>query len=783
MIIIYIFNNPVIVFLMSILFLWSAIKIVKYLKEKKSFGSIPLVYRVTFLVSLSMIILSITLGGNILITFARNILPILTMIVLVGLYLLVRASIEIFKKIKNKEPIGIKQFVMLFFSLACIDFITIVYIGLDAGLGHSSTEIALAPLRFLFSFIIVVITPIVALLFYNYLRFAKPGKKKRTHFISYGVLIALVLLIALVWLSTAGWPPIVYAARHSHYSLAKFFLDLGADANAFDKHRGSTPLLYTVWNNDEKMARLLVDKGAKAGFSEWFHVCFRNRLEIAKMILENGQDPNIQFTERNTSPLLLAVSSNHPDLVKLLLEYGADVYFVGENKQNALDIARVKGFSRIEQLLLNPRVKHNIDQVKQTNQIRLLQAVSRGQLEHVRTLLDQGADINVKETKSGQTPLISASFKQRKKLAQLLLDREADVHAKDINGETALMAAAGKGNTSIVKMLLEKGADVNTKNNQGQTPLLKIAKNENLDMIGLLLENGADIDAKDKWEETALIIALHKQKLAAAKLLVDKGADIHVKDNFYGRTPLIWASNLGDIKLVKLLLEKGAQVNAEDKQYKTAIVHAAYNNHHQIRELLLKHGADPVYLKIFTKKIEKNQEVEVDNIEIHWTLQQTKDPKTKNLLAAVALGDVNKVNNLLDKEIINKKIYSLNDGTVLSWAAYCNQPRLVKHLIERGANVDARSDHNVTPLIEAAHLGHLEVVKILVQNGADVNAATKKGWTALMWSGKNGRVEVVRFLLQSGADKSPKNHQGKTALEIAEAKGQKEVVKILKEEN
>jgi hypothetical protein len=65
---------------------------------------------------------------------------------------------------------------MLFFSLACIDFIIIVYIGLDAGLGHSSTEIA-APLRSLLSFLIVVISPIVALLLYNYLRFAKPGKK------------------------------------------------------------------------------------------------------------------------------------------------------------------------------------------------------------------------------------------------------------------------------------------------------------------------------------------------------------------------------------------------------------------------------------------------------------------------------------------------------------------------------------------------------------------------------------------------------------------------------
>jgi len=130
-----------------------------------------LVYRVTFLVSLTMIMLSITLAGNIL--------TILIMIVSVGLYLLVRVSIEIFKKIKNKEPIGIKQFVMLFFSLACIDFIIIVYIALDAGLGHSSTEIALASPRVLLSFIIVVVSPIVALLLYNYLRFSKPGIKKR----------------------------------------------------------------------------------------------------------------------------------------------------------------------------------------------------------------------------------------------------------------------------------------------------------------------------------------------------------------------------------------------------------------------------------------------------------------------------------------------------------------------------------------------------------------------------------------------------------------------------
>ena len=93
---------------------------------------------------------------------------------------------------------------MLFISLVIIDFIIIAYIGLEAGLGHSSTEIALAPLRYLLSFIIVVITPTVALLLYNYLRFSKPEKKKRAYIISSGVVIFLILLIALVWLRTAG---------------------------------------------------------------------------------------------------------------------------------------------------------------------------------------------------------------------------------------------------------------------------------------------------------------------------------------------------------------------------------------------------------------------------------------------------------------------------------------------------------------------------------------------------------------------------------------------------
>lgn len=77
----------------------------------------------------------------------------------------------------------------------------------------------------------------------------------------------------------------------------------------------------------------------------------------------------------------------------------------------------------------------------------------------------------------------------------------------------------------------------------------------------------------------------------------------------------------------------------------------------------------------------------------------------------------------------------------------------VKRLLDKGANVNARSPYGVTPLWLAARLGHAAVVRLLVERGADVNAKEDAHQsTALGWATWKGHVEVIRILLEKGAE-------------------------------
>jgi len=102
----------------------------------------------------------------------------------------------------------------------------------------------------------------------------------------------------------------------------------------------------------------------------------------------------------------------------------------------------------------------------------LLNACKDGDLEKVKQLLEEGADVNVKDEK-GRTALMFASWYGHKKVVKQLLEKGADVNAREYkDGETALMWAAAKGDKKVVKLLLESGADVNAKNKGGWTALM-----------------------------------------------------------------------------------------------------------------------------------------------------------------------------------------------------------------------------------------------------------------------------------------------------------------------
>jgi hypothetical protein len=96
------------------------------------------------------------------------------------------------------------------------------------------------------------------------------------------------------------------------------------------------------------------------------------------------------------------------------------------------------------------------EKMKAVNE-ELLNACEKGDLEKVKLLLKEGADINTKN-KYGWTPLMIACEKDNKEMVKLLLEKGADVKAKNINGKSALVIAYYYGHQEIVKLLKSYGA-------------------------------------------------------------------------------------------------------------------------------------------------------------------------------------------------------------------------------------------------------------------------------------------------------------------------------------
>jgi len=108
-------------------------------------------------------------------------------------------------------------------------------------------------------------------------------------------------------------------------------------------------------------------------------------------------------------------------------------------------------------------------------------------------------------------------------------------------------------------------------------------------------------------------------------------------------------------------------------------------------------------------------------------------------------------------------------GADLIAAATHGDVAAVQALLAQGAEVDAKDDGGMTPLMWASEEGHFDVVQALLTKGADVNAKTfENGMTPLMWASEEGHLDVVQVLITKGADVNAKEIEGGgTALRLA----------------
>ena len=394
----------------------------------------------------------------------------------------------------------------------------------------------------------------------------------------------------------------------------------------------------------------------------------------------------------------------------------------------------------------------------------LHEAVATGDIERVKSLISEGADINGQD-ESGRTPLHLAILNHHPSVAQVLIAKDAYLDVKDKNGCTPLALAALEGRIATAELLIAKGANVNAKDVDGNTPIHLASipegsyKGRHQAIIRRLIANGADVNArnakgetpahvaaggwrdahagtvltlnklgtdvnaKDKSGNTLLNVAAKQACVRVTEDLLAKGANIN-ETNAKGQTPLHIAAshevNWRDFNIdprrnvVQVLVAQGANVNASDQSQSTALHEAARAGHRDIVEILVANGAN------------------VNAKDVHG-----------HVPAYLALrASYSKVSELLiDKEADTSSIY---------FAAYLGELPKVMNMMTAGQSVNKEDETGFAPLHAAAVGGHKDVVEYLITQGANATAEAQPGWTALSYAAAGNHMEIVELLRSKG---------------------------------
>jgi uncharacterized protein len=247
--------------------------------------------------------------------------------------------------------------------------------------------------------------------------------------------------------------------------------------------------------------------------------------DIVRMLIEHGADVNAKGDQYGETALVWAVSENHPEAAQVLIAHGADVNARSSELKHEKDRFGLEGVLTI--------LPHG-------SWTPLMYAARQGSLDAARTLVDAGANLNLTDL-DRTTALLFAIINGHYDTAAMLTEKGADPNLADPAGMTALYAAVdmstlgevyghpGRPSTDkltaldLMKVLLAHGANPNAvlktptlqrahtpgepTLNEGSTPLMRAAKNGDSATIRLLLDHGADPNIRAKNGTTALMFA------------------------------------------------------------------------------------------------------------------------------------------------------------------------------------------------------------------------------------------------------------------------------------
>ncbi len=432
-------------------------------------------------------------------------------------------------------------------------------------------------------------------------------------------------------------------------------------------------------------------------------------------------------------PALIEAAKNvDRDAVRALLKQGANVNAADADGTTALHWASYRDDLETADLLISAGAKVNA--ANDLGATPLWTACQNGSEALVRRLLAAGANPNA-ALLLGESPLMVAARSGNPAVVELLAAKGANVNARAARGQTALMWAVAQKHPQVVSVLLAHGADIHARSDTWGE-VMAVSPHGYLD-YNRSIPHGND---------TALMFAARVGDLASAKLLVGAGANVNDEDA-WGVGAVVLAAHSGFTDLVEFLLEKGANVNS-DKAGFTALHEAIMRRDEKLVKILLDHGADanaPVraWTPMRRSSRDFNFEPELVGATPFWLAARFTEPEVMRLL----------VKHGADPLFVHRSD-RLVEGRGVPWEHRSEATTAVMAAAGMGGGgrpwTEIERDQREALALEA--------VKVAVELGVDVNAANTDGRTALD-SAKTLKFDsVVAFLMEKGAKPgTPKN--------------------------
>ena len=369
------------------------------------------------------------------------------------------------------------------------------------------------------------------------------------------------------------------------------------------------------------------------------------------------------------------------------------------------------------------------------------------------------------------SPVADAAMDGDIEAVRALLTEGADVNAPQGDGMTALHWAAEAGDVEMVEMLLYAGANQQGVTRLGDYTPLHLASKAGKDrVVARLLEAGADPSAyTTTGEVTPLHFAAASGSVATVEALLDHGADVDVTESVRGQTPLMLAAGRNRVAVVQLLLDQGA-----DPSILTYVVdipalqrgdREASGRRNRVLEAFKEEQApDDLGWRPDSRQVQAA-------VQAAWSGEPPEltddDPPEDDGSYTVAVGDPE----------VRPRSFAENVGgqggfTALIHAAREGHVESAIALLDAGADIDQLSggDHS-SPLLIATINGHFDLAMLLLERGADANFASDAGAAPLFaalnvhWAPKARYpqqqayrqqeamyLDVMEALLEAGAD-------------------------------